>query len=97
MLNTARLSRAVHGPAGWSPARSTTRMWCNGSHNSLRRYRRKTWGFESLHPHNRGCRQGGKPGLNPGGTARYRFRLLHPLLMGVYTVDSSGTVRKIVV
>ena len=30
---------------------------------------------------NRGCRQGGKPGLNPGGTARYRFRLLHPLLM----------------
>ena len=79
-LNTARLSRAAHGLTGWSPVRSTMRMWCNGSHNSLRSYRRKAWGFESLHPHNRGCRQGGKLGLNPGGTARYRFRLLHPLL-----------------
>lgn len=29
------------------------RMWCNGSHGSLRSCFREEWGFESLHPHQR--------------------------------------------
>ena len=59
-------------------------MWRNGSRTRLRIWRRKAWGFESLHPHHKAE----SPSVNSGGLSLYSaeasdegilLQYLHPL------------------